>query len=145
MQHGRYIIPQIHSYAVDTVLMAFVLKLLLPGRDPGLVLIFDLRGLEPGPDAAFKVYELVRAVVELKVDLLGAFDDMEQDHLVLIVAQMLQGCKKLIGFFPIFDHIAKDHYKGTPMHLLGYLVNGGRGSGVLLRRLMPEQVVETQH
>ena len=94
-----------------------------------LILLFYLPRLHFHAVARLQVNELVGAVVEGKLFLGFAVGNVKQQHLVQVVAQVLQGRKQFVRLREIVEHIAKKHHQRTLVDFFGNLVQHvGHGS-----------------
>ena len=78
---------------IDVVLHAFQLYLVKALCHAFIVLLLKFNRIHFDLPACFHINEFHRAAVEVKVQFFGFFIDMEQDHLVLVVFEVLQGRK----------------------------------------------------
>ncbi len=140
----------IHALIIDMIpygLLAYPLHQL---RHVVPIQIRHLRRLHLQPATCLKVDELGRSGAEVEIKFVAMVNGVEQQHLVLAVAQMAQRIEKSLFLVARNKDIGKNHHQRAPVQTLGKQMQalGKAGSALLtltLRHRLMQHCVEHLH
>ena len=127
-QHGQNSLSDIDIHPIDAMCTAPVTECFLEFGHALDVRLANFGGMKLELLSRFEVDEACWTVGEGEIHLRAGIEQVEDDHLVLVVAQVLQGADKGLGVFGAIKKVAEDEDERAARAGLGDLVEGVDGT-----------------